>query len=410
MKTRDPARLLICAALLVAGPVTGVHAVEQPDQFEGLVAWYRADALQLGNGDKVAVWPDASGQGHALTDDGNGLHAVFESVQVNNLPAVRIRKGNSHSVTDPFELGDHTIFVVYRSKNPSRALLRDPANEFSGILLGSERLHHQLRYGSLKSATYGTFSQDTRSFSITVLGRYAGVMKAFINNNDVSTGGEHSSPVGVGKFFALSLTRFARSDGDGMSVAEILIYNRYLADQERDEVTRYLAEKYAIEAEQIDPAAEAAPELVAAALPAGLVQLSTTPKINVNEALVAIPWDRQDELDPPFEHDIENQNTRLVCTRDDTRVRLYVSLPLSASVDGVNVRVLFRVNGALFLRGEGRSGLFGGTEGAAKGSVQAEVITTLSAGDYVEVVTLKAGAAGTVSVDPDEAVLIAEVK
>jgi hypothetical protein len=410
MTTRNLARVLTCAALLVVGPVASVHAVEQPDQFEGLVAWYRADALQLGNGDKVAVWPDASGQGHDLTDDGNGLHAVFESVQVNNLPAVRIRKGNSHSVKDPFELGDHTIFVVYRSKNPSRALLRDPADEFSGILLGSDRLHHQLRYGSLKSATYGTLSQDTRSFSITVLGRYAGVMKAFINNNDVSTGGEHSSTVGVGKFFALSLTRFARSDGDGMSVAEILIYNRYLADQERDEVTRYLAEKYAIEAEQIDPAAEAAPELVAAAPPAGLVQLSTTTKINVNEALVAIPWDRQDELDPPFEHDIENQNTRLVCTSDDTRVRLYVSLPLSASVDGVNVRVLFRVNGAMFLRGEGRSGLFGGAEGAAKGSAQAEVITTLNAGDYVEVVTLKAGAAGTVGVDPDEAVLIAEVK
>jgi len=75
-----------------------------------------------------------------------------------------------------------------------------------------------------------------------------------------------------------------------------------------------------------------------------------------------------------------------------------------------NIRLLFRVNGALFLRGEGRTGPFGGPGGAGKASVTAEVLTTLNAGDYVEVVALRAGAAGTVTIDPDEAVFIAEVK
>jgi hypothetical protein len=196
-----------------------------------------------------------------------------------------------------------------------------------------------------------------------------------------------------------------------MSVAEILIYGRWLPDAERNQVTSYLARKYELALEQSAPADDGSPPPgTVAVLPVELAQLSTTTKSNVNEAMVAIPWDRQDLLDSPFEHDPDGENTRLVCTRDNVRVRLYASLPLSAEVDGVNVRILFRVNGAMFLRGEGRSGSFGGAGGASQASVQASVVATLGAGDYVEVVALRAGAAGEVRVDPDEAVFLAEVK
>ena len=74
------------------------------------------------------------------------------------------------------------------------------------------------------------------------------------------------------------------------------------------------------------------------------------------------------------------------------------------------MRVLFRVNGALFLRGEGSSGPFGGPEGAGRATARAEVVATLNAGDYIEVVTLRAGEAGAVTITPDAATFIAETR
>jgi hypothetical protein len=397
--------LLPCLA-----PVAASEAVD-PGRIEGLEAWYRADAPGLEAGAAVALWPDASGRGHDLVDDRNGLNAVCEALQINDLPAVRVGKANSHSVTEPFELGDHTIFVVFRTSLNGRALFGSDTNEFAGVELRGNGLAERLQHAAGKMVSYGSVESPARSWSLTVLGREAGRLREFVDGVDRSSGTEFGDTIRVGRFFQFSRTRFVRSDGEGLRIAEMLFFRRFLPEAERQQVTRYLAEKYGLAAEGTEappePVFEAAPATVAEG---GLAQLSTTVKLNVNEAMVALPWDRQDELDPPFEHDAEQQPTRLVCGRDETRVRLYVSLPLEAAVDGINVRVLFRVNGALFLRGEGSSGPFGGPEGARRASARAEVVTTLNAGDYVEVVTLRAGAAGNVTIEPDAATFIAETR
>jgi hypothetical protein len=401
--------LFITGLLVTAGPAAHAETIT-PDTIGGLTAWYRASDLGLNTGAKVGTWPDASENGHDLVDDATGLHATYDAVQANNHPAVVIRKGNSHSVTNPFELADHTIFVVFRTRLSGRALFRSDADEFSGVVLRADELHDRLVYSSGQGLNYGSVQEPSRSFGITTLGRQAGLLYSFVNGVDVSAGAEYEGTVRVGKFFHLTHTRFSKADGDGLSIAEMIFYNRFLSDQELAQVTRYLAESYEIELGAALEGEEAAEYVEVVAAPASLAQLSTTIKTNVNEAMVAVPWDRQDELDPPFRHDAKESNTRLICDSDETRVRLHVSLPLSADVDGVNIRLLFRVNGALFLRGEGRTGPFGGPGGAGKASVAAEVLTTLNAGDYVEVVALRAGAAGMVTIDPDEAVFIAEVK
>lgn len=401
---------LVTAGICILPAPSAAQGVAEPDTVPGLAAWYRADTLQVGSGSPVETWPDASGNGHDLTSDNNGLPAVLEAVQVNQLPAVRVRKANSYSVAAPFDLGDHTLFLVLRADQTERALVRSEGNEFMGILLGNGGVTDELRYAAGQGAAYGTLPQaPPRGFGITVLGRQSDLMRGFRNGEEISTGAEHAAALRVGKFFDLAHSRYSRADGEGLRIAEMLIYNRFLSDGERGAVTSYLADKYAIEATAPE-GEEFAPGGVLQYVAAGMAQLSTTSKINVNDVAVAVPWNRQDELDFPFDHDPEGQPTRLYCTQDETRVRLYASLPLTATVDGVHVRLLFRVNGALFLRGEGRSGVFGGEGGAGKGGVQAEVVATLNDGDYVEVVTLRAGEAGEVRVDPDTAVFIAEQK
>ena len=108
-------------------PVQGIAADATPvDQIEGLIAWYRTDGLhdKLRNGERVRTWDDASGNGRGLTDDETGLHAVFRVDQVGGKPAVQVRKANSYSVAAPFDLGDHTIFLVYSARCERCALFQ----------------------------------------------------------------------------------------------------------------------------------------------------------------------------------------------------------------------------------------------------------------------------------------------
>lgn len=407
MHTHRTLVLLALAIALPLGVAPQAVAETDPAAIPGLEAWYRADSLQLNNGDPVKTWPDLSGNGHDLSSDENGLTAVYGVARLNERSVVQVRKANSYSVAAPFSLGEHTLFVVYRTGNTGRALFRSASDEFAGLLLRGDEGRDQIRYGEGRFNAYGSRG-PTGGYSVTVLGRQADMLRAFVNGEDVSTGEEYTGTIHVGKFFHLAQSRFSHSDGDGLVLAEVLIYRRYLADAERDELTRYLAQRYGLEI----GGAAVEPEYAAAAAPGSLAvaQLSTAVSLDVNEGLVAVPWNRRDELDEPFRHDIRSNTSRLFCVRDETRVRLYVSLPLTATFEGAAVRVLFRVNEGKFLRGEGRSGIFGGPGSASKISVQAEAITTLGSGDYVEVVVLRVGAEGEIKIESDAAVFIAEVR
>jgi hypothetical protein len=332
-------------------------------------------------------------------------------MQVNNLPAVQVRKGESYTVATPFELGEHTIFLVYRSDRPARALFRSNTDKLHGVLLRGEGHTDQLQTSApVQTTNYGTTTLPRGKFGITVLGREAGVLKAFMNGADISIGAEYLGVMVVGKFFHLDHSQYAKSDGDGLRIAEMIFYNRYLTDGEREVVTRYLSDKYAIEVERHEATADIAEEsgAVMEFMGVGLAQLSTNTEADINGGMTVIPWNLQDVLDPPFQHDTAAGNSRLACVQDGTRVRLYVSLPLATSVAGAEIRVLFRMNGSAYLRGEGRSGPFGGNGG--KRTVRAEVIASMNKGDYIEVVALREGAEGSVTIEPSSAVFIAETR
>jgi hypothetical protein len=400
------------ALLAVCGVAAAAAA---PEQIDGLEAWYKADSLQgsLSRDKPVVSWQDVSGNGHDLTEDQAGLPALFTPLQVNNLPVVKIQKGTKFSLAAPIELGDYTIFLVYRSDMPGRALFRSDRDKFQGIILSSEGRSDQIQSSSpIRKTSFGSTTLPKRTYGITVLARQSDLLRSFLNGADISVGAEYSGVMAVGKFFRLNHNQYAKSDGDGLRIAEMIFYNRYLTDTERGSVTSYLAEKYAIEVEKQEEAAEEVQQAGAVVQYEGtsLAQLSTSSKANINEGVAVVAWDFQDALDEPFKHDTGANNSKLTCTNDGTRVRLYVSLPVSSSVAGAELRVLFRVNGSVYQRGEGRSGIFGRAGATEKRTVYSEVVATLNAGDYVEVVVLREGAEGEVTIDSSSAVFIAEVK
>jgi len=401
--------LVACARALLALLALGAPGAARaqapaPDAVPGLVAWYAADTLALSDGEPVRTWPDASGHGHDLTDDRNGAPALLRKDQIEGRPVVLVQKANSHSVGQPFTLGPHTLFLVAAVGQARRALFRADGDPSSGLLLDDDKGRHVYQSGGT-AVRYSTASAGIGPFALTVLGREGAELRAFVGGNDVSSGDEYDQPIRVGKFFHLRHTTYVSSDGDGLRIAEMLFYDRWLTDAERAAVSAYLAGKYGLEL-----AGSTAPPPAPAPVPlpsAALARLGSSRPVEVN-AGAAFPWNTAPELDTPFRFDPATP-TRLYCAAD-ARVRLYVALPLESDVEGASVRVLFRRNGAEFLPGEGRSGLLSGEAGRRTGSVQAEIVTRLAAGDYVEVLTVPLGAAGRVTVPPAAAVLLAEIR
>jgi hypothetical protein len=232
-----------------------------PEGIEGLEAWYTGESLHANHsdGDPVVAWKDSSGNGHHLQGDLRGVKPLFVTQELNGHPGVQVGKGATFKVFRPYDLDDHTIFVVFRSEFTSRALFSSETDPRRGVLLRDEsRFHHYQKGGKEFVYTYNTPLTLGKGFTITVLTRDAGLLGCFIDGRDVSSGTRFSDIVRVGTLFKLEHSQHAQSDGEGLHVAELIVFNRPLAEAERNAVTRYLAEKFAIEVDFTTPAPAAA--------------------------------------------------------------------------------------------------------------------------------------------------------
>ena len=381
-------------SILLALAASGVCAsAEVVDDIAGLQAWYKTDSLHgtLRNGDRVATWPDSSGSGRDLVDDQNGLPSVFEVRQIGDHAVVRVGKGNTHTVQEPFEMEDHTLFLVYEAARPQIGLFQGAAEgrKYGVVLRKGDRRDICGRF-----APYGRDFELKPGFNITVLGRHSGQLHAFVNGENLSSGETFGEALQVGRLFRARLTRYVIPDGVGLRVAEMMFYDRFLGEDERDAITGYLSEKYAI---GLTPAIGAI--------------LGTTVPQEVNlPAPHRVEWQEQTELRAPMSHDAaEVENTELRCTRDDTTVRLSVSLTLSSQAPGTKVRVAFLKNDEVYLSETAETGRMTGGTAPYVATVRLEATLTMNAGDFVEVVTVAAGEAGKVTLEPGAAELRAEI-
>lgn len=67
----------------------------QPNAVTGLVAWYKADALAISNGNPVSSWTDSSGLGNHATQNGSS-RPTFITNAINSLPVVRFDGSNDN--------------------------------------------------------------------------------------------------------------------------------------------------------------------------------------------------------------------------------------------------------------------------------------------------------------------------
>jgi hypothetical protein len=403
----------ILAAALGLAPAAGSQVDPvAPDAIAGLVAWYRIDDLTAGvtkDREPIFRWPDASGKGHDLSGAQTGPNAVLVARQLGDKPIVEVRQGLTLAVQNPFELGDHTIVLVYRSKLTQRALLRSDLEPTRGIALVEGSTLHLYRLGEVghRTVPYTTPIGLSKEFGITILGRDDWKARAFIDGADVSSWTESRQILRVGAFFDLVYSKQVSYDGRGLEIAEMAFYDRFLDANERAGLTRHLASKYGLAVRDTSdvPLRERLRELAATA-GRRLAWLDTTWQGNLNAREgVAVAWTGGQRTDPPFARD-PAQPTRVTCTADATAAQIHLALGLRSPRPGTEVRVLLLKNNAEYLDEQAVSGPFGGDAAAGSTTVELETTTLLAAGDFLEVLVFATGAEGEVTLDPERSVLV----
>jgi len=402
-------------ALLILGCGAAPAIAEEPEEYAGLTAWYRIDTLHRNHndGELVLEWPDSSGKGHRLVAHADGVPAIFQTRQVNLEPVVQIRASTAFEVERPFELQDHTIFLVYETSLTRRALFYDDTDDHRGLILfNAQRYHQYVSEDPEKTVSYSGKAAPRRGFSITVLARGHGILSCRVNGVDHSSGAGFEPAIRVGGFFFVRPMVGGRGDADGMRVAEMIFYDRQLDDEEIAGVTAYLSSKYAIDVAEPEPApgiVEPPASLARDFLPAleeARVWLGTRSEADVNSRAFVVPWQSQLKLDSPFRHDpAEETDTRLVCTRDGTRVELFVRLPVRTVAEDARVQLLILKNGEEYLDEYGDSGPITGSN-PKWATIDFKTTLELNAGDYIEIVVRGIGERGHVSIAPHQAALV----
>jgi hypothetical protein len=381
-----------------------------PDAIPGLVAWYRIDDLhELKDKEPVRLWPDASGHGHDLVAPDKGPVAWLAAQRLGSKPVVQIQKGVTFKVTNPFDLSDHTIFLVYRSQLTQRALLRSDLDPDRGIVLIEGSRYHVYRVAEVghRPFPYTTPIGVQKSYGITVLGRDDWKNRAFVDGVDVSSWIESRQIMRVGAFFNLTYSKQVVHDGGGLDIAEIAIYDRFLGGDERSGLTRHLAEKYGLEVRDAGdvPLRERLADVAAAAgLHVAWLEGPAGGDVGSPEG-AAIAWTAGDRTDPPFKRDPQNP-TRVICTEQGIAAQIHLVLGLRAAQPGADLRVMLLKNNAEYLPDEASTGPFGGEGAAGLATVELDTNALLEAGDFLEVLVFGKGAAVPVSVDPAESVFV----
>jgi len=217
----------------------GVYA-ESSEQFStdlsvtnGLVLWL--DSATLGaytNGQKVSNWTDQSDSGNDAVQSTPGSQPEYVTNVVGGKAVVRVASGKSLYLTSSIPPAGKTVFLVHQQSASQ--------NSWNNSLGGNL---HTTRPGQTWGCTRGggtgvsiSTGISSLEFSVNVLQLTVGDYKVWVNGDSAGSHA-HSS----------TLTDFTQVGGNFLGdFAEVIIYDRELSDEERNEIGVHLSGKYGI--------------------------------------------------------------------------------------------------------------------------------------------------------------------
>lgn len=225
----------------------------QPSSVSGNALWLKADAITgLSDGAAVSSWSDSSGNGHNVSQSTPANQPTYHAGAINGKPAIKF-DASSEVLTNGTLLGagnfptnQATEFVVFRltTGNVSYSVLAtgSAGNElwrFSGTGSGY--------FGEFRNTRIETYPAATPSSGdhLTVVRSGTGAGAYEVWQDGVSAGAQNPS-WGIGSTFQVGANAASALGVTGGEIPEVIIYNTDLSANDRLNVSRYLAVKYAL--------------------------------------------------------------------------------------------------------------------------------------------------------------------
>lgn len=207
-----------------------------PSTVTGMLAWYKADALGLSDGDPVGSWADSSGNSRTPTQSGSS-RPTYKTGIVNGMPVVRFDGSNDYlSLSQSFISADAwTILTVSKSSSGTGPIASNDSSGNRGWVFWRGTSGGNFETGGSPGTSYTASS----GFDvITIRGGIEIYVNGVFNISSTRSIPSNAAPFEIGRRnFGELLT------GD---IAEIIIYNRRITRAERAGIEQYLASKYAI--------------------------------------------------------------------------------------------------------------------------------------------------------------------
>ena len=226
-----------------------------PHEVAGLKLWLKADDLTgLADGDPVSTWTDASGGGN----NANGSGAARPSYRTNVLagaPVLRFDGADDRLALPNLLAGASAataFFVARLSLDPPSLALRTgpPLGNFgnNGVVGDHYPFTDGVVYtdfGSNARKTVGDPAASLASWHVGAFRSAAGDWRAWLNESLLFS--TSTNTVGFGAAPLVGRAEGANGpyhfDGD---LAEVIVYDAALSDDDRQRVVRYLGGKYGI--------------------------------------------------------------------------------------------------------------------------------------------------------------------
>lgn len=227
-----------------------------PESLSGLVAWFKADALSLNDGDAISSWTDSSGNGNTATQATGSAQPTFKNGIFNGKPVARFDGGDGLTVANEsnFDIETPSVFIVATRSSGTGRIMSKSTTSFSD---GRRR---KLEFLFTSATNFRVASgADATTLDTTVISTSVPAIYTFrsssdtvhnINYNGTSTDSTTTLSESSSNFNNASLligSAFgAGTEGLTGDIAEIIIFNRYLSIDEALGVQNYLSNKYQI--------------------------------------------------------------------------------------------------------------------------------------------------------------------
>lgn len=221
-----------------------------PKSIAGLEAWYDASvasSITIETG--VKQWSDLSGKGRHLTQAVTNNQPAYNSVTLNGKPTVTFDGANDRMITTAtFSIPLPTsVFMVFRfeanyvSGSPRVASHGGVGTRMAEIFRNDQNDMRTFGQGTTTPISRLRFRKNVVDFNLATEPRIdipAGQIQAF-NIWDFEFGTTGGNP-----FSRVELAQLQNSSFGNVSVAEYLLFNRFLPVAEADRVRQYLGRKY----------------------------------------------------------------------------------------------------------------------------------------------------------------------